>query len=208
MFFGTQLKKVAMSSKVPRHIKVQSIREALKCHFVRNMIYCLHRSPHDLLKLRSFIQDLTSLCPDKELNNEDKLCLLNVCFAEFYTKQDCHLKLMDIYPLSYQLAQLDLYVPEPYFYYMITHWPNEDCDKDSNTETYDEEIMYKSIQKMKAIQEKRTLFLKHERSPHQRPFLFLPKVQGFQDLTLFLMVRLQVWNTKQNQKATSRKEEP
>ena len=70
---------------------------------------------------------------------------------------------------------------------MITHWPNEDHDKVSNTEyleTYDEEVMYEAIQKMKIIQEKRTLYLKQERSPQQRPFYFLAKGSGFSRLDI------------------------
>ena len=39
---------------------------------------------------------------------------------------------------------LDLPIPEPYFYYIAMHWPNEDQDKHTNIEylpTYDEETL-------------------------------------------------------------------
>ena len=189
LFFGTQFQKVNVSSRVPNNVKVKTICESLRCHLVKNMIYCLHKGPAEVLKLQSFIADLKLLCPEKELNNEDKLAMLNIYFAEIYTMNSAPSStiLSEIRLLSYQLAQLDLMTPEPYFYYMITHWPNEDHDKDSNTEyleTYDEELLWNSVQKMRNIQEKRTVFLKHERSPLHRPFCFLAMGAGLSRLDI------------------------
>ena len=68
--------------------------------------------------------------------------------AEYYIKggQKNKSVMKKIRQFSHQLAQLDLPYQEPYFHYIITHWPNESGDKESNTEyfeTYDEDLIFR-----------------------------------------------------------------
>ena len=68
--------------------------------------------------------------------------------AEYYIERDKkNQKEMEKLRLfSKQLVQLTLDVPEPYFYYILFHWPNETERKSTNTEyleTYDEDLMLK-----------------------------------------------------------------
>ena len=52
-----------------------------------------------------------------------------------------HVDINQIKCFSSALARTDLNFPEPYFYYTLLHWPNEDQEKESNVQnddTYDE----------------------------------------------------------------------
>lgn len=48
---------------------------------------CFHATRQDIEFYRELITKLTEVCTVEELEVEDKICMLNVAFAEFYTFQ-------------------------------------------------------------------------------------------------------------------------
>ena len=180
-----------VKSNMSVELKIKLIREALNCRLIRSMIYCMHKNTQEIESAQKLVKDLFALCEEKDLMNEDKNFFLNTYFAEHYTlnrKPNADMK--DVRSYSFQLAKSDFPYPEPYFYYMILHWPNEDEDKETNTEytdTYDEQLLYHCIQQLKRIQEQKSISftennIRYGKTPYQRPFYFLAKESGFKRL--------------------------
>merc|ERR1719410_1493022 len=82
LFFGTALKSIKLNSPVA----LSQVREALRSNQVYSIIWCFCAEPAELQVYRTYIRQLRYLCLDEELNDEDKICILNISFAEYYTK--------------------------------------------------------------------------------------------------------------------------
>ena len=109
-----------------------------------------HASTQQLQQYKHFTNNLLSLCGETDLTNQDKLYVLNVAMGEYYAEREHYIEkkneIKRLRLFTKELVQANSEAPEPYFYYLMLHWPNEDTKKPTNTEnleTYDEDLMQK-----------------------------------------------------------------
>jgi len=187
LFYKNRISPEVHSKSYSKATSIGCLRGDLKVDHVDSLIYCLRSD--ELPRFKKKVEALRKLCTDKDLKNEDKICYLNVTLADYYLSagnQETDF-FEDFRIFANELAKLDLDVPEPYYFYMISHWPNEDTDNESNTEylpTYCEDLMDKAIHKMVEIQASKTDKNNSKRQPDHRPLFFLGKGKGFKRLDI------------------------
>ena len=186
MLYGTQFQNLdqIVNTRKPLPLKLKLIREAMESRWIRSVLNCMAQIPADIERIYLLTQNLFTLCPANQLTNDDKQCYLNANLAVHYKCPDLTQKLISFeaaQEYSFSLAQSGSLHPDPYFYYMITHWPNENDDKKNNTEyleSYDENTLSNCINKMRRLaDDKSILFIeqnvKYEKKVNHRP-LYLP----------------------------------
>ena len=188
-FFGTKYHQDVIAKCSP-NIRKMNLEGALKINYVKSFIKCSRLEDEELAKFKNFVEDLRNLCENDELSNDGKICYMSVVLAEYYVKKVEHQEIVfkDFQHFSFELAKLDLPFPEPYFFYMISHWPNEEKDDPSNTKylsTYDEELLVRSVKKLREIQSSRTNQKNPKKGkPDHRPLFFLARGKRFNRLEI------------------------
>ncbi len=149
--------------------KVEYLRRYLKLNCVEKFRWSLmHLKTNQLWDVYERIEQIRTFCRQSKtisMNNNDKLCYINVILCSHYfgvpgflewAENVQNVELVNKYCLELVVSEMD--IPEPYLFYLMMAWPDDENDFPS---IFDEDLLLKCLGKL-------TEFLSRK-NPSERP---------------------------------------